>query len=119
MTVPTWPADKGFILAEGFEDVFGDLVSRSDNDAGPAKQRRITTAAPERVAFEVYLTSAERVWLRAFYKDDAAGGAVWFEWTHPVELVTVQARFIKGEPPSYTPWKPNWLAKISLEYRFT
>jgi hypothetical protein len=118
MPVPVWPSDKGFLLSDGFEDTFGNLVDRSDTDAGPAKQRRITTAAAERVAFSIKLTSAERAWLRAFFKGDAAGGAVWFEWTHPVELVTVQARFIAGEPPSYTPWKPDWLAKISLEYRF-
>lgn len=118
MPVPVWPADKGFVLADGFVDTFATLTDRSDNDAGPAKQRRITTAAAERVQVSYKLTSVERVWLRDFYKGDAAGGAVWFEWTHPVELVVVQARFVSGEPPEITPWKPDWLAKISLEYRF-
>ncbi len=118
MTVPAWPSDKGFVLADGFEDTFGRLTDRSEVDTGPAKQRRVTTAAAQRAAFTVMLTSEERAWLRDFFNGDAAGGAVWFEWTHPVELVVVQARFLSDEPPSYTPWKPDWLAKISLEYRF-
>lgn len=117
MTIPTWPTDRGFVLADGFEDTFADLVDRTENDAGPAKQRRITTAAAERVTVSYKMTSADRTWLRDFYKGEAAGGGVWFDWTHPVELVVCQARFLAGAPPSYTPWKPDWLVKVTLEYR--
>lgn len=117
MTVPAWPDDKGRVLADGFRDTFPALVQRSDVDSGPAKQRRVTTAAPYTVDVVYKMTTAEREWLDAFYFNEAAGGGVWFEWRHPVKQTTVAARFMQDAPPSYEPWKPDWRVSVRLEWR--
>lgn len=117
MPVPSWPADKGYPLAEGFRETFPKLVNRSSTDTGPAKQRRVTTAGPFTVEVTYDLTTAERAWLEDFYFGDAAGGGVWFEWRHPVTQATVLARFVEDSPPSYAPWRPTWLATVQLEVR--
>lgn len=117
MPVPAWPDDKGRVIADGFRDTFPDLVDRSETDTGPAKQRRVTTAAPGTIEVVYKMTTAERIWLRAFFMGEAAGGGVWFEWRHPVEQRTVVARFVKGSPPAYEPMKPDWRVSVSLEWR--
>lgn len=117
MAVPTWPDDLGRPLADGFRDTFPDLVKRTETDAGPAKQRRVTTAGAEAVELRYLMTTDERVQLKAFYKGAAAGGGVWFNWRHPVEQRTVAARFVAGSPPSYEPYKPDWLVTVTLEWR--
>ncbi|ATC34170.1 hypothetical protein CA606_18545 [Caulobacter vibrioides] len=117
MTAPAWPADKGRVLADGFRDTFPTLVQRSDVDAGPAKQRRTTTAASHTVDAVYKMTSAERQWFSGFYFGEAAGGGVWFDWYHPVEQQTVLARFVRDAPPSYEPWKPDWRVSVRLEWR--
>lgn len=117
MTAPAWPDDKGRVLADGFRETFPDLVDRSETDTGPAKQRRVTTAAPFMVDVVYKMTTAERQWLEDFFLGDAAGGGVWFTWRHPVKQVSVVARFVKGSPPSYDPWKPDWRVSLRLEVR--
>ena len=117
MTVPTWPNDKGRALVDGFRDTFPNLLSRSETDSGPAKQRRKTTAAPFSVDVAYKMTTAEREWFEDFYFNDAAGGGVWFDWYHPVKQTVVAARFVAGSPPSYEPWKPDWRVSVTLEWR--
>lgn len=107
----------GFCLAEGFEETLPELVERSEVDSGPAKQRRVTTAAPSVVTVAYKVTTAERRFLWDFYMNEAAGGAVWFEWFHPVEQEARLARFIKGQPPKYRPLKPDWIWTMTLEVR--
>lgn len=117
MTLVVLPSDIGFCLAEGFEEQWADLIDRSEVDAGPAKQRRVSTGGPSLVTAAYLVTSAERDFLEDFYLGPAAGGAVWFEWFHPVKLEARLARFVKGKQPKYRPFKPDWILTMDLEVR--
>ncbi|MDP1738918.1 MAG: hypothetical protein Q8L23_15935 [Caulobacter sp.] len=117
MPAPAWPSTDGFTfaLADGFGETFPELASRTDNATGPANQRRTATSGLYEIDVAYILTSAEREVLREFHRTDAAGGAVWFDWTDPVTQTTVSARFLVGKPPSYAPYKPDWIARVTLE----
>lgn len=117
MTLVVLPSDVGFCLAEGFEETLPNLVQRSEVDSGPAKQRRVSTGGPSTVTANYLVTSAERNFLEDFYLNEAAGGAVWFEWFHPVKQEARLARFIDGKPPRYRPYKPDWIWSVELEVR--
>ena len=110
-----WPVGMGFALAEGFENGFPVLAERSGVDSGPAKQRRLTTAAPQSVQLSYLMTTLQREWLEQFWFEDAAGGAVWFKWFHPVKQAWWRARFLAESPPSYRPYKPDWIVSVALE----
>jgi len=118
MPVPVWPAGIGTVLADGWRDTLPRMSERSEVDSGPAKQRRITTGAPYRVQVRYLVPNAAALaLLEDFYKNDAAAGAVWFNWTHPVKQVVVQARFVAGEEPYTEAYNRAWLATVSLEVR--
>lgn len=117
MTLIVRPADVGFCLAEGFKETLPKLTTRSEVDTGPAKQRRTTTAGPSIITVAYLVKTAERQFLEDFYLNDAAGGAVWFEWFHPVKLEARLARYLDGQPPAYEPFKPDWIWTEVLEVR--
>lgn len=117
MTLVILPRDMGFCLAEGFRETLPSLVARSEVDTGPSKQRRVTTGAPSMVTASYLVSTAEREFLEDFYANDAAGGAIWFEWWHPVKLEARLARFFKDQPPEYRPFKPDWIWTMTLEVR--
>jgi hypothetical protein len=110
-----WPLGMGFALADGFEETLPVLAERSTVDAGPAKQRRVSTAGPHVITLSYLLKTPERIWLVAFWKGSAAGGAVLFKWWHPVELEFWAARFLAGSPPAIRPYKPDWIASVTIE----
>lgn len=117
MTTPSWPSTTGFALADGFDDQFPVLAQRSEVDSGPARQRLLGTGAPSVVTLRYLMTSAEREWLRWFFASPAGGaaGAVWFDWTFPVTASEISARFLADKPPSYQPYKPDWIVTVTLE----
>lgn len=117
MPVPSWPQGKGKPLSDGFRYAFPDLARRSEVDAGPAKQNRRGVATPAVVQIAYVMTTAEWTWLESFYRVDAAGGAVWFDWWYPVGLATCPARFLAGSPPVVEPKRPGWLVGVTLEVR--
>lgn len=117
MTLIVLDKSIGFCLAEGWSEKLPKLVVRSEVDAGPAKQRRVTTAAPSVVTVAYLVTTAEREFLEDFYMGDAAGGAVWFEWWHPVKLENRLARFMADNEPIYKPMRPDWIWSAVLEVR--
>jgi hypothetical protein len=113
---PVWDPCIGFALADGFEERFPKIGVRGAVDAGPARQRRVTTSSPGPIQVAYYMTTAERRWLRDFYMGEGGPG-VWFVWQHPVEQRRVLARFVVGEEPSYQAKRPNWIVAVSLEWR--
>lgn len=115
MPVPTWPEGKGKPLSDDFNYAFPDLAVRSETDTGPAKQRRTSTSAPSVVQMVYVMTTAEWEWLEAFYKTEAAGGAVWFDWWYPVKRAIFPARFLVGSAPQVKTKKPGWLVGVTLE----
>lgn len=119
MTAPSFPAPAAhpYVLADSFDETWPDMALRSTVDAGPAKQRRIGTSAPDSIQVAYIFTTEELATLRAFYEGDAGAGSVWFSWTHPRTLDTVQARFLVGQPPRVKAYKPDWLVTMTLEVR--
>ena len=117
MPVPTWPEGRGQPLADGYRETEPDLVRRSETDSGPAKQSRTGTSGPAVLQVAYILTAEDRLWLRSFYRGDAAGGAVWFNWWFPVERRIVPARFLAGSPPVIEAKPPSWIAGVTLEVR--
>ena len=117
MPVPSWPQATGKPITDGFRSTFPVLGKASEVDSGPKKQSRTTTARPFMVQLVYVMTSAERDWLETFWFEDAAGGAVWFEWWHPVKQAVRLARFVADQPPAYEAYKPDWKVGVTLEVR--
>lgn len=130
MTIPTWPPQRtaatfyssstdarGFVLADGFSATLPVLANRTPTDSGPVKQRRVSTARPELLSLRYLMTSLDRDWLIAFYKGDAAGGGVWFNWTDPTTNTVRLARFQAEQPPKIEAYAPDWLVTVQLEVR--
>lgn len=66
-------------------------------DVGPPKVRRRTTANVASLTVPFLLSAAQATALIDFYEDDAAYGAIAFNFTHPRTGATVSCRFV--EPP--------------------
>lgn len=110
---------RGFVLADGFSVAFPQLVDRTSVDSGPAKQKRVSVSRPDAVSVRYLMTTFDRNWFEDFYKgiSGGQGGAIWFNWTHPVTGAAVLARFLGDSPPKYEPYKPDWLISVTLEVR--
>ena len=101
---PQWPETlPARLLREGFEERPPALVKRTQMDAGPAKQRRRFTAAPRPITGTIALTAAQRAILDAFFMDELQGGAIAFDWVHPVTRATATFRFVHPDPLIYHP----------------
>ena len=113
--MPSWPsALPQTLLVEGFQEEFPNTVLRTEMDAGPQEQRRRFTAAVTPIAGSLDLTKAELATLRTFFLDDTKGGAVPFDWTHPVTDQPAWVRF--AAPPSIRAAAPDgYRVALNLE----
>jgi hypothetical protein len=85
MANPVWPVSlPQHLEIDGFENAFPETVERTPMESGPAKQRRRFTAAPEPVKGAVILSNAQHATLKTFFKTTCVGGAIAFDWVHPV-----------------------------------
>lgn len=98
MSTPVWPASLPQVLEiQGFSEKLPNVVMRTAMETGPAKRRRRFTAAPTPVKGSLTLTVAQRATLKTFFDSDLQGGALSFDWTHPVTGVTATYAFVS--PP--------------------
>jgi hypothetical protein len=104
-----WPSIRG-PQRDGWRGSESDGVRRTNMDAGPAKVRPETTAAPAPEVFNFKWSDAHAATFRAFY---AANKTALIDVTHWKWGVAVQVRFLG--PPEWTEksrW--NW-AVVRLE----
>jgi len=118
MTTPVWPAGlPQSPLADGYGWQPGENVVRFAADAGVAQARRRATSALRTIDAGYWLTTAQLVTWAAFYVDEIAHGALWFDWPDPATATTVPARLMA--PPRVTPVSGGmrWRLDLRLEAR--
>lgn len=115
MANAVWPPSlPPQVLLAGYAEAPPETVLRTQMDAGPAKLRSRTTAAPRPIGGAVVLTSAQLATLDGFYVATLSGGALPFDWQHPRTLAAATFRFLS--PPQYTALGGgHWQASLSLE----
>lgn len=113
-----WPAGLPYPRATGAQRQANKGAQRFEVDAGPAKQRPVTTVAFERLDLTYRCTRAQADTLWDFYWGDAAQGGVWFDYIHPFTGTAGQARFLVGQEPKEAPASglPKFDMAVSFEF---
>lgn len=112
-----WPAGLPYPRADGAGRARLQRTRRFEVDSGPAEQDPTSTAKVERLDLTYRCTRAQADSIWTFFEGPAAKGGVWFDYTHPFDLTSGQARFIAGQEPKETPTPPKFDMAISLEFR--
>lgn len=74
------------------------VVDRAEMERGVPKQRRNASDALVELTVTAHFdTAAEEAAFTAWFFDDIAAGAAWFDWVHPRTGAVLQARFKGGE----------------------
>ena len=91
-----WPASlPARLLANpGATEQPPDVVLETQMDAGPPKARRRYTAGFRIVQGSLALTRAQYATLDDFYVNTLQGGALPFDWIHPITSAPVTVRFM-------------------------
>jgi len=94
----TWPVQlPAKPLMEGNQETLPDLVIRTQMTTGPAKVRRRFTAGVRPGHYEHYMTKTQLDYFIAFFEQTCEGGALPFDYTHPVFATVESFRFV-GQP---------------------
>jgi hypothetical protein len=110
-----WPGTLPQSLnLEGFESQLASNVVRTPMDVGPAKQRLRSTAAPQPLRGKIIFNIEEFALFEEFFISTLSGGALEFEWVHPITRQFCIMRFT--EPPKYGAITPiNITVSMALE----
>jgi hypothetical protein len=81
-------------------------------DAGPPKARRRFTAGFRMVGGSLALTHAQRATLDAFFLDTLEGGALPFDWVHPITSEPATFRFLRQ--PEGLRYRQNYPDTVNL-----
>lgn len=116
-----WPAELPQApQRDGYSDTAPDQLLRSEMESGPVKVRRRGTAKPHVAACTYVFTDAEAQVFETFALDTLAGGALAFDWWHPVLGRYVRARLVPtGDglfARSYFGSTLSWQYSLSFEY---
>lgn len=122
-TTVSWPADR---LPLPTFDGYGvqplDAALRTDMESGPARQRLIYTAVPERIAVRWRFSDWQYAIFRAWYRHKAKQGAEWFsiDLLNALGIAAHEARFVGRGAAPYDA-KPRrgtgWIVTSTLEVR--
>ena len=93
-----WDPDLPQCVEPGWNETLQDTSLSTDMDTGPAKARQRFSTPIDRLDCTVILEREQVPILRAFYRDDAQGRAVPFEWVHPLDGTPRLYRFVS--PPA-------------------
>lgn len=97
----TWPAGLPQKLQQsGFSNTLPENVIRSQMDTGPDKARRRDVSAPEPVSGSIIVDESQYDILVGFFNTTIAGGALPFDWVHPITGVAAEIRLVG--PPQIT-----------------
>jgi hypothetical protein len=91
-----WPSGLPlrFLQDPGATEQPPDIVLETTMDAGPPKARRRYTAGYRMVSGSLALTHAQRAVLDDFYITTLQGGALTFDWIHPITAQPATMRFL-------------------------
>lgn len=93
-----WPASlPQNVEISGYKEQPGAVVIRTQMDAGPAKQRRRSTARAKPITIQLQLDATQRAAFIAFHENDIADGALSFTWVHPVTRAAATVRIVEGK----------------------
>lgn len=102
MAFINWPSQlEDKLDQDSFSFEFANNTISSENDSGPSKKRRVSTASPDIQSCSILLHRDEFTHLETFYKYTTGGGTLRFNFTHPFKDTAIEARF-RG-PPSVEP----------------
>ena len=105
---------------DGWSDSAPDNLLRSDMESGPAKVRRRGNAKPYVAQATYVMNDEEAAIFEAFALQTLAGGALAFDWWHPVLRRYVRARLVPaGEglfSRSYWNGTYAWQYSLTIEY---
>lgn len=114
-TIAVWPDTLPLEPeADGYEEEIVDNVIRSENDAGPSKQRPGSTGLQERLKVSYALTDAQKIAFKDFLKS-IGGGASPFHYVHPTEGTLIVVKIVSQVQPMKRISANNWLVSYSLE----
>ncbi len=111
-----WPLDlPQFVLRDGYEEGFKDLVIRTKMDTGAAKRRRRFSDGPEEHKFPMTLTNDELDIFKTFYEVDLASGALSFTKIHPRTGISETWAFTGPIPPMKALGPDTYAITLPLE----
>ncbi len=111
-----WPSGvPTTVVRESFSRGAKSVVIRSENDHGPVKRRRRFTAATRKVTYVLYMTAAQLVTFENWFDDDAAGGALSFNFYDPVTEETKVHTFVETYEASHTSGFDQYRVSMKLE----
>ena len=116
----TWPETLPAPLLAGYGIQPNKQTIGSDMEVGAPRVRRITAARLDDYPLSVNLSDAQMAIFRAWWDDDAAGGAAWFTmtlWTGDGGAQSVEARF-NGHWKADMVGNHRWLVTGTVEVRY-
>ena len=116
--MPAWPAAPtlpDFVLRDGYEEGFKNLVIRSQQDSGATKRRRRFSDGPESALQPIELTSTQLDNFRTFFHTTIEGGALSFTKTHPRTLATETFAFRSTPKPAVSAGHDSYIVMMDLE----
>ena len=109
-----WDPDLPQCLERGWSETLPQTTLRTEMDAGPAKTRQRFTTGVGRLTGSILLTKEQVPVLRTFYAVDIEGGALPFEWVHPLDHTARLFRITEPPTISYVSTRYS-RASIALE----
>lgn len=113
----TWPAYAG-IREDGFGEQRESALERSEMESGPAKQARVLSRVMVRrsITVDIEALADYRAFI-AWFKNDISEGALWFDWSDPVDGATKPARVVAAEWMDAKPRAGlrNWEIPMTIE----
>jgi hypothetical protein len=101
--MPAWPQSIPGPIVGDLSIGRGSTFQRTNMAAGPARQRKTSSQAPDPVEIRVSLSRLELAIFEAWFKHELKDGTVWFTMIMPTAntQVAVEVRFV-GEQTPYT-----------------
>ena len=91
--MPSWPAAlPQYVLVQGFGETPPDLIAETAMSSGPRATRRRFTAGETEINAQIAVTIAQKATLQTFFDGDLKGGAIAFDWVHPVTRAATSFR---------------------------
>jgi hypothetical protein len=122
MTTISWPARLPLPTYDGYAVEPQDATTRTDMEAGPARQRRRFTSVPTRVPVRWRLSQMDFATFEAWFRLKISGGAEWFaiDLLSGIGVAPHEARFLGqgGSPYRAVPSRGGtWIVTSVLEVR--
>lgn len=116
MALPRWPTTlPRQMMLDGQGENIPDGLLRSENEAGPAKVRRRSSATPWELVGTFRMTNTQYDAFRAFVDATIAGGALPFEFPNQRDCAAYHLARIKPGDVTASRVGPTWRVSIKLE----